>query len=403
MGRSGTLGPIPMPDASTAGGHDMSSKAAPRIVGLDIGSSGIRAAEVRRLRSGALRIDRLASAELEPGIIRNGVVEQPKALAKALRRLWRRGHFSTRKVAFGLSDTGVLTRQLDLPWMQPADFRAALRYQVQDALPVSVASSELDYHLLAEIQRTDAGGQSADANRVLVVAANRDAVTADADAIRKAGLEPIAADSMGFALIRSWCRGQVPDDPAVHAIADIGADQVTVLLISRGQPLFIRTVANLGGGAATATLAGRLDLDLDDAEALKRETGLNGPAPVIVPIAESSVFSAIDTVQAAAPDSRTAVALDVLNPWATTVVQEIRNTIDYFRSTAPGTNITSLTVAGRAIQLNGLLERMATELPYPVRAFDPLAGMEAHARVRKHRPPDARFAAAIGLGMRGPQ
>lgn len=370
-------------------------------IGLDIGGSGLRAVETSRRRgSGEYQITRAASVDLPPGIVVNGTVEDPVTLVKTLRRLWRKGGFGSRKVAFGLADSTVLTRQVDLPWMPPADFAAALRYQVQDALPVDVRSSELGYHLLEEVQRVDASGQQADLNRVLVVAADREAIAEQAQLLRKAGLEPVAADSTAFALIRAWCRGTVPTDGSTHAIADIGADQLTVVVHTNGQPRFIRSVANLGGESATEAIAESLDLDLEDAEELKRAAGLNGPAPVVVPVAESSVFAALDVAPVLPTNPRMAQAVATLGPWATTVVQEIRNSIDYFHSTAGGQVIETLTLGGRAICLNGLVERIATQLPYPVRPFEPLLGLRTAARVSRAAPTDARLVVAAGLSMR---
>jgi Tfp pilus assembly PilM family ATPase len=89
-----------------------------------------------------------------------------------------------------------------------------------------------------------------------------------------------------------------------------------------------------------------------------------------------------------------------LGPWATTVVQEIRNSIDYFHATADGQMIASLTLAGRTVQLTGLVERIATQLPYPVRQFEPLLGLKASSRVSRNAPDDARLAVAAGLAMR---
>lgn len=369
-------------------------------IGLDIGGSGLRAVEVTRRRGSAdFRLVRAASVDLPTGVVVNGSFEDPPALAKALRRLWRQGGFRSRKVAFGLAESTVLSRQLDLPWMPPADFQAALRYQVQDALPVDTRSSELAYHLLDEVQRTDASGQQADLNRILVLAADRDAIIEQARVLRQAGLEPAAVDSSAFALIRAWCRGRLPASAESHAIADIGAGQLTVVVHSHGQPRFIRSVANLGGDMATDAIAEALDLDFEDAEELKRVVGLNGPAPVVVPIAESSVFAALDSAPSLPTDPRIGQVLATLGPWATTVVQEIRNSIDYFHSTSPGTTIASLTVCGRAICLNGLVDRIATQLPYPVRQFEPLLGLQASRRVSRQAPTDTRLVLAAGLAM----
>lgn len=370
------------------------------LVGLDIGTSGIRAVQLKRDRkTGDAQIVRAASVELPRGAVNHGAIVDQKVVTKALKELWKRGKFTTRRVAIGLADSGVMTRQVELPWMPPADFRTALRYQLGDALPVDLNSVELDYHLLEEIERTDDHGQPADLNRILVVAANRDAIATEATAVRKAGLRPVLVDSSAFALIRAACRGRLPGDTATHAIADIGADQLTVVIHQAGQPRFIRTIANLGGDTATRAIADRLGVSPEDAERVKRETGLNGPAPIVAPIAESSVFAGAGVEDVAPLDARSVATVDALSPWATTIISEIRNSLDYFQASSPGTPIESLTLTGRTAELSGLVDRIATQIPVAVRTMDPLVGLTASGRVSKAGVPDTRLAVATGLAL----
>jgi type IV pilus assembly protein PilM len=379
----------------------MAGKSAPKLVGLDIGASGIRAVELKRDRkSGGYTIAKAASIDLPPSAVRNGIIVEPAVVAKALKQLWKRGRFSTRKVVLGLADSGVLTRQMELPWMPAEDFRTALRYQINDALPVDLSTVEIDYHLLGESSRKDDHGGDVELNRILIVAANTDAVTTEATVVRKARLEPVAADSAAFALIRTACQGALPTDSSVHAIADIGADQLTVVVHQAGQPRFIRTIANLGGDTATLAVAERLRVTTEEAESLKRETGLNGPAPVVAPIAESSVFGG-SAGESAPHDPRVAQTVEALNPWATTVIGEIRNSLDYFQASDPSAPIQTLTITGRTVVLDGLLERIATQIPLSVRVLDPLASLPASKAVIRNLDPDTRLAVAVGLAMGG--
>ncbi len=373
---------------------------ASKFVGVDIGASGVRGVQLaRNKRSGAYRITKAASVDLPRGAVHNGVVADRDAVVKALRKLWRKGRFSTRKVVIGLADGSVLTRQVDLPWMPPDDFRAALRYQVVDALPVDLASVELDYHLLGEVERVDDHGQPIDVNRILIVATNTEAVKAEADVACAARLQPMVADTIAFALIRAACRGTLPQDDAVHAIADLGADQLTVAIHQAGQPRFVRTISSIGGETATLGVAERLHVDAPDAERLKRECGLNGPAPVIASVAESSVFTDAVTSGGKSGNPRTAATVESLGAWATRVIAEVRNSLDYFQASDPSAPIQSLTITGRGSLLDGMVDRIATQIPLPVRGLDPLLGLTASRKVAKHFSQDSRLVVAAGLAM----
>lgn len=373
----------------------MKNTAAPRLVGLDLGSSGIRAVEARRGRDG-WRIVKAAEVELEAGAIHAGVILDQPAVSKALRRLWRTGRFSTRKVAAAMSDAGVITRQVDLPWMPADDFRSALKYQVVDALPVDLATVELDYQPLSEFSVPDGHGHSTDMLQVLLVATPTEVVTDLCSALIAARLEPVRADTSAFALIRAANAGVLQDAEECTALVDIGADVLTVVVHQSGRPMFIRSIPGQGGDLATLTVASAMGMELDQARALVISTGLNGPPPVITPVAESNVFGLLTDSGESGIDLTTSRAMALINPWATTLVGAIRDSLDYFNA-AGGARVSRLVLTGRTSELNGLAERITTELRIPVTFLDPFAGL---ARARRITDVDSRpYAVATGLAM----
>ncbi|MGI9135851.1 MAG: type IV pilus assembly protein PilM [Candidatus Nanopelagicales bacterium] len=373
----------------------MKNTAAPRLVGLDLGSTGIRAVEAKHGRDG-WRIMKTAEIDLPPGAIHGGVIADPASVSKALRRLWRAGRFSTRKVAAALSDAGVITRQIDLPWMPPDDFRSALKYQVVDSLPVDLSTVELDYQPLAEFSVPDGHGHSTDMLQVLLVATPSEAVADLCETLISARLEPVRADTTAFALIRTASGGSLPVSDECTALVDIGADVLTVVIHQGGRPLFIRSIPGQGGELASLTVSAAMGMDIEDARALVIATGLNGPPPVITPVAESNVFGLLSGTGEVPIDLTTSRAMALINPWATTLVSAIRDSLDYFNA-AGGTHVSRLVLTGRTAQLNGLSERITTELRIPVTLLDPFAGLDRAKRV-SHL--DSRsYAVATGLAM----
>ena len=368
----------------------------PRLVGLDLGACGIRAVEAVQRRDGYV-ITRAAQMDLPDGWILNGVVLEPESVARALRRLWRTGHFTTRRVAVAITDTAVITRQLELPWMPPDDFRAALRYQVADSLPVDLAAVELDYQPLAEYQVADQHGQTMDMLEFLLVAANTEQLRAVADVILRARLEPVAQDTSAFALIRSATGGVLTGDSELRAIVDIGADALTVVVHQGGRPRFIRAMPNQGGALAIRTLSEALDMTTSQATDQMWKTGLNGPPPIATPVAESSVFGVLSSTQDVSIDPLAKRTLAVINPWATSLVGAIRDSLDYFAATGRKEPVQRLDLAGRASTLPGLAERIGTELRIPVAHVDPFASVKRAHRVR--RASSAALGVATGLAM----
>ena len=96
-----------------------------RTVGLDIGTTGVRAAQVASRRD-SIRLERIGQVALPPGVVRDGEVVNSEAVAGALRHLWKAGRFSTKKVILGVANQKVIVRQLDLPWMPVKELRKSL-------------------------------------------------------------------------------------------------------------------------------------------------------------------------------------------------------------------------------------------------------------------------------------
>jgi type IV pilus assembly protein PilM len=106
-----------------------------KVVGLDIGTTAVRAAEVS-VRRGQVVLERIGQAGLPDGAVVDGEVVDPAAVSAAIKDLWRRTRISSRRVIIGVANQRVVVRLVDLPWMQPAELRSSLAFQAGDYLPI---------------------------------------------------------------------------------------------------------------------------------------------------------------------------------------------------------------------------------------------------------------------------
>jgi type IV pilus assembly protein PilM len=137
-------------------------------VGLDIGTSGVRAAELA-FGKGPATLQRFGQVALPVGAVRDGEVADPQLVADAIKHLWSTAKFSSKRVVLGVANQKVIVRQVDLPWMPNDELRKSLPMQVQDFIPIPVEQAILDYHAIEEVN----DGAGARALRVLLVAASR--------------------------------------------------------------------------------------------------------------------------------------------------------------------------------------------------------------------------------------
>jgi type IV pilus assembly protein PilM len=330
------------------------------VVGLDIGSSGVRAAEFTLGRRPTLR--RFAAVSLPDGVIRAGMVADPEGLSEALRTLWSQGKFGTKSVVLGIANDAVLVRQLDLEWMPPADFRKGLRYQVADALPIPVDEANLDYYLLEEIVLpAEEGAEPRKVARVMLVAAGREMVDSFIRPLQGAGLRPVGVDLLPFALVRAVADvdpgASEPGGP-LEAVVDIGADKVVVVVHQGGCPRFVRTLPGHGGQAITRHLMERYEWSWEEAERTKIVLGLPGHTRL-------DLYDASGAEPPAAAEDHP--AHEAIAEQVAGLVTELRTTLDYFQTSTGGEeSLSRLLLTGRAASLGGLAEAVAEETGLPV-------------------------------------
>ncbi len=315
------------------------------VVGLDIGTSGVRAAQLSSGKAGTT-LERFGQVMLPPGAVRDGEVVDPAAVAAALRQLWAQARFGSKRVVVGVANQKVVVRQVELPWLPVQEMRGSLAFQVQDVLPMSVDQAILDFHPLEEFT-SDSGARML---RILLVAAARDMVDRVVDAVVQAGLQPEMVDLTSFAVLRSLVSGTSAFGPAqAEALVEIGASVTNIVVHQAGVPRFVRILL-MGGADLTDAVAERMGLPLDEAEAVKLATGL---APV---------------AGAAEPHA----ASRALEQTGSTLVDEVRSSLDYYMAQPGATRVRRIVLSGGSSRLSGLTPRLAAATRLPVEPAHPL-------------------------------
>src|SRR5581483_6459573 len=245
---------------------------AQRAVGLDVGTSAVRAVELVLGRE-QVTLTRFGQVALPPGAVRGGEVLDAPAVAAAVRRLWREAGFRSRTVIIGVGNQRVVVRHADLPAMSDQDLRSALQFQAQDLIPIPIEEAILDYQIIDEFPSSDG-----DMVRILLVAAQRDMVRSLLAATEGGGLSASMVDIVPFALMRALTEVSLVHDlePTAEAIVCVGASITNVVVHQRGVPEFVRMLG-VGGDDITQGIATDLSVDADTAEDLKRRANPDSP------------------------------------------------------------------------------------------------------------------------------
>ncbi|WP_250442757.1 type IV pilus assembly protein PilM [Actinotalea sp. C106] len=343
-----------------------------RVVGLDIGSTAVRAAELEFGPGGPTgkhqpTLVRYAEVGLPAGAVLDAEVAEPETVASALRDLWRRAKFSTRDVVLGVGNPRVIVRELDLPWLPMHQLRASLPFHVQELLPMPVEDALLDYYPVGEYV-----GTSGRTVQGMLVAASRETVRSNVMAAESAGLHPQMVDLNAFALLRAMARGEHAQK--VVALVDVGARTTNVIISAHGIPRFARTLPS-GGQDVTDALAGQMQIAGPEAEHLKTEIGIGySVAPEL-----SAGAAAVGEV-------------------TRTLVEAVRNTFVYYAGNNPGAGIDVALLTGGGGLLPGLGQYLSTASRLPVAFGDPLATLKVSGAAERNLPSSSSLL-AIPVGL----
>lgn len=315
------------------------------LIGLDVGTAAVRAAEVR-LGRGTPVLRRFGQVALPPGAVVGGEVVDASAVSTAIRRLWKDAGFSSKRVVTGVAGLRVVARTTELPRLSDEDLRTSLPFHVRELIPIPVDEAIIDHQVLEPVL----GEEGDERLRVLVVAAHRDVLRSLLAAVEGAGLLVDRVDLIAFALIRAlYVPGfadldEGADEGAAEGIVDIGGGVTNVVVHEHGVPKFIRSLGT-GGVELTEALVTDLDVGFEAAEALKRRVD-----------DDEDAIHAQHVVRAA------------LVP----MLEEIRSSLDFWQAQAPEEQLRRILLTGGASRTEALddrLEQLSGATVVPANAF----------------------------------
>ncbi len=340
-------------------------------MGLDIGSSAVKAVELRRVASG-YRLVAMGREPLPPDCIVDGAIIDGGVVSDAIRQLFDRNGIKTKEVVASLSGNSVIVKKIALPVMSDDELRESIYWEAEQYIPFDIQDVNLDYQVLQGRSKAQVAGTM----DVLLVAAKKEKIADYMGVISQAGRVPVVVDVDAFALQNAFEVNYGVDLVRAVGLINAGASAININIVEGGQSLFTRDIS-IGGKAYTEALQRDLGLSFEDADLLKRG----------VPVEGGSVEDADPTIRSVTAN----------------LLLEIEKTFDFFKSTAGAERIDQLVVCGGAAGIDGFAEALATRFDLPVSDFDPFRQIECDAKKfpeerRRELAPTA--AIAVGLALR---
>lgn len=246
------------------------AKGATHVLGLDIGTTAIKAAELQ-LSGGQVHVVGLPVVLPTPsGAVRGGVVVDAPQVAEVLKQLKSIYGIRTSKVVASVGgDSSVVVRITEVPKMSGKELEEAVVWELDEQTPFPVDEVIYDY---VPIERPDADPEATEMELLLAVA-QEDMVDAHVEAMMGAGLRPLHIDVEPLAIGRALVDAR-EDEFADQTVVNVhvGATTTLILIFRHKLLAFVRIIPSAGENL-TQTLGQALELSSDQAELVKLQLG----------------------------------------------------------------------------------------------------------------------------------
>jgi type IV pilus assembly protein PilM len=308
------------------------------IVGVDIGSSAVKAVELKAGGKGGdeFSLLNIGVEMLPPEAIVDGAIMDAGAVIDSIQRLFQENKIKTTDVATGVSGNAVIVKKISLPQMSAEELSESIHWEAEQYIPFDIQDVSLDYEVLES-----GGGGNMD---VLLVAVKKDKISEYTSALTQAGKNASIMDVDVFALQNCYEINYGVDPGRVVALLNIGASIMNVNVVKGGSSVFQRDIA-AGGNQYTDAIQKDLNLSFEQAEALKKGEQVEG----------ASAESLHPILQAVSEN----------------LAMEIQKTFDFFRATSQEDRIDQIFLSGGTAKIHGLRDLLGDRFSTSVELLNP--------------------------------
>src|SRR5499426_3205868 len=309
-----------------------------QLVGLDIGSSAIKAVELTKSKN-SYQLSGFSYESLGFDVVVDGAIMDAPAVAEGIKKTFLTGKFRMKSVATGVSGHSVIVKRVVVPAATPGEVAASIQWDAEQYIPFDITEVNLDYQVVGPgVTASEEAGME-----VLLVAAKKDKIQNHTNVISLAGKDPDVVDIDAFALQNTFEANYTVRPDATVALLNIGASLMNINITKGGMPLFIRDVS-VGGNQYTDILQKELQLSFEEAEDLK--LGKTG-------------------------DSEIRMVQQLLESITDMLIMEVQKTFDFFRETYPSETISQILISGGTAHMQGLAGKIAAAFSVPTQVLDP--------------------------------
>jgi type IV pilus assembly protein PilM len=327
------------------------------LVGLDIGSSFIKVAELKISKKGKI-LKKFGVAQVPSGAIVEGRVIDTEGVANIIRTLFKSQKIKEKNVAISTGGHSVVIKTITTAKVPEKELHTTIHSEAEQYIPYDIDDVNIDYQILGESEF------SLDQMNVLLVAVKKDLVAEYIDLLSLAGLTPKIIDVDTFALQNIYEVLPDSDSETVTLLVDVGASKTSLNILKGNISLMMRDNVS-GTDQILEELSGQLDISIEEAENMVSGNTDQKDSKTIAEISQR-----------------------IANNWCS----EICEVVYTFQTSNNEKKVEKIVLSGGGGFAEGFLDNLRSELNVEVVGINPFEGLI----LDKKRFPDS-FISGIGL------
>ncbi len=339
------------------------------VLGLDIGSTYIKAAEMNVTKRGA-KLLRFGYAPTPQGTLDRGEIVDAAGLSQVIKNVISEMGTKRKNACVGIWGTAVIVKKITLSGVEKQYIGDIIRDEAEQYIPFDINDINLGYFILEN------RSQSIESLDLLLIGAQKDFVFSYAESIEMSGLHCATMDVSGFALANCFQMnyGDLPGE--VVGLLNFGGSVTNFTIVDNGDVVFSRDIP-IGGMTYTTDIQKHLSISYEEAEGLKLSFSQGQPGP-------EELGGIIQTTTDA-------------------VVEELTRSLDFYNATAGEAPVQKFFITGGSSLVPNLQQSISTTLNANVQYLDPFSGIQFDGKnfsddVIQQIAPFASI--AMGLGLR---
>lgn len=341
------------------------------VIGIDIGLSAVKMAEVNQTSEGNYKINRYASVDLPEGTIIEDEIQKEDEILRALQKCLEDLGSSSKFACVGISGPNTLIKRLQLAGGTPEEVEDQVSWETEQYLPFPIDEGNISFSVIGENQ---GGGID-----VIIGAAKKSVVNTFKDLIERSNLKVKIMDHTAAAtlnVIENVLGDEIKEKGKTWIILDIGAQKTHFMIYKNGVLVFFKEMT-IGGLTITEEIQRQMGVNYMEAESLKIYGDGSGNIPEEI--------------------------VELINQVLDSFFAEIKKTLDFWTSSTSEESFDGCIITGGSTMLPGLPEALQELLETEVQVLNPFSVMTFNKNnIDESMINDIAFkgVGAIGLAMR---